>query len=99
MEDRLFQRIDRFEERLDDTCNRIEKIDAFITIKEEQAEKNLQKRIFALEEMKSGSDPEDIKLAQETLEKSKLTLERVNEGTDQNDIDIQKLVDEQAKDS
>ena len=39
MEDRLFQRIDRFEERLDDTCNRIEKIDAFITIKEEQAEK------------------------------------------------------------
>ena len=39
IEDRLFQRIDKFEERLDDTCNRIEKIDAFITIKEEQAEK------------------------------------------------------------
>ena len=49
--------------------------------------------------MKSGSDPEDIKLAQENLEKSKLTLERVKEGTDQNDIDIQKLVVEQAKES
>ncbi|MQF93847.1 MAG: biotin/lipoyl-binding protein [SAR202 cluster bacterium] len=70
-----------------------------LTKLEEQAEKNLQKRIFALEEMKSGSDPEDIKLAQENLEKSKLALERVTEGTDQNDIDIQKLVVEQAKES
>ena len=49
--------------------------------------------------MKSGSDPEDIKLAKENLEKSKLALERVTQGTDQNDIDIQKLVVEQAKES
>lgn len=48
MEDRLFQRIDRFEERLDDTCNRIEKIDAFITIKEEQAEKKFNKTLGVL---------------------------------------------------
>ena len=32
---------------------------------------NLQKRLLALEEMKSGSDPLDIKLAQENLEKNK----------------------------
>ena len=70
-----------------------------LTKLEEQAEKNLQKRILALEEMKSGSDPEDIKLAKENLEKSKLALERVTQGTDQNDIDIQKLVVEQAKES
>lgn len=48
MEDRLFQRIDRFEERLDDTCNRIEKIDAFITIKEEQAEKKFNRTLGIL---------------------------------------------------
>ena len=70
-----------------------------LTKLEEQAEKNLQKRILALEEMKSGSDPEDIKLAKENLEKSKLALERVTQGTDQNDIDIQKLVVQQAKES
>ena len=48
MEDRLFQRIDRFEERLDDTCNRIEKIDAFITIKEEHAEKKFNRALGVL---------------------------------------------------
>ena len=48
MEDRLFQRIDRFEERLDDTCNRIEKIDAFITIKEEPAEKKFNRALGVL---------------------------------------------------
>ena len=48
MEDRLFQRIERFEERLDDTCNRIEKIDAFITIKEEQAEKKFNRALGVL---------------------------------------------------
>ena len=48
MEDRLFQRIDRFEERLDDTCNLIEKIDAFITIKEEQAEKKFNRTLGVL---------------------------------------------------
>jgi len=48
IEDRLFQRIDRFEERLDDTCNRIEKIDAFITIKEEQAEKKFNRALGVL---------------------------------------------------
>ena len=35
IEERLFQRIDIFEERLDDTCNRIEKIDAYITLEKE----------------------------------------------------------------
>tara|TARA_B100000214_G_scaffold7882_1_gene5729 strand:- start:275 stop:2314 length:2040 start_codon:yes stop_codon:yes gene_type:complete len=70
-----------------------------LTKLEEQAEKNLQKRLLALEEMKSGSDPLDIKLAQENLEKNKLALERVEAGTDQNDIDIQKLIVEQAKES
>tara|TARA_B100001123_G_scaffold361392_1_gene417925 strand:- start:2395 stop:4464 length:2070 start_codon:yes stop_codon:yes gene_type:complete len=73
-------------------------IDRMIKL-EEQAEKNLQKRILALEEMKLGTDPEDLKLAEENLEKSKLALERVIGGTDQNDIDIQKLVVEQAKES
>ena len=48
IEDRLFQRIDKFEERLDDTCNRIEKIDAFITIKEEQAEKKFNRTLGIL---------------------------------------------------
>ena len=48
MEDRLFQRIDRFEERLDDSCNRIEKIDAFITIREEQAEKKFNRTLGVL---------------------------------------------------
>ena len=48
IEDRLFQRIDKFEERLDDTCNRIEKIDAFITIKEEQAEKKFNRALGVL---------------------------------------------------
>ena len=48
LEDRLFQRIDRFEERLDDNCNRIEKIDAFITIKEEQAEKKFNRTLGVL---------------------------------------------------
>ena len=48
IEDRLFQRIDKFEERLDATCNRIEKIDAFITIKEEQAEKKFNRALGVL---------------------------------------------------
>ena len=48
IEDRLFQRIDKFEESLDDTCNRIEKIDAFITIKEEQAEKKFNRALGVL---------------------------------------------------
>jgi hypothetical protein len=48
IEDRLFQRIDKFEERLDDTCNRIEKIDAFITIKEEQSEKKFNRALGVL---------------------------------------------------
>ncbi len=48
IEDRLFQRIDKFEELLDDTCNRIEKIDAFITIKEEQAEKKFNRALGIL---------------------------------------------------
>tara|TARA_R100000808_G_scaffold2373_1_gene9515 strand:- start:3125 stop:3337 length:213 start_codon:yes stop_codon:yes gene_type:complete len=48
IEDRLFQRIDKFEERLDDTCNRIEKIDAYITLKEENAEKKFNRTLGVL---------------------------------------------------
>lgn len=48
MEDRLFQRIDKFEERLDDTCNRIEKIDAYITIEKENSEKKFNKTVGIL---------------------------------------------------
>ena len=48
MEDRLFQRIDRFEERLDDTCNRIEKIDAYITIEKDNSERKFNRTVGIL---------------------------------------------------
>ena len=48
MEDRLFQRIDRFEERLDDTCNRIEKIDAYITLEKENSERKFNRSVGVL---------------------------------------------------
>jgi len=64
---------------------------------EEQAEKNLQKRLLSLAEMQKGADPEEIKLAEENLAKSKLTHTRVQNGTDTNDIEIQELLVEQAK--
>ncbi len=41
VEERIFQRIDKFEERLDDTCNRIEKIDSYITLERENSEEDL----------------------------------------------------------
>ena len=43
IEERLFQRIDKFEERLDDTCNRIEKIDAYITLEKENSERKFNR--------------------------------------------------------
>ncbi|MEC7837208.1 MAG: biotin/lipoyl-binding protein [Chloroflexota bacterium] len=66
---------------------------------EEQAEKNLQKRLLSLQEMKKGSDIEEIKLAEENLEKSQLALNRVKGGTDSNDIEIQQLLVDQAKEN
>ena len=48
MEDRLFQRIDKFEERLDDTCNRIEKIDAYITIEKDNSERKFNRTVGIL---------------------------------------------------
>ena len=48
IEDRLFQRIDKFEERLDDTCNRIEKIDTYITLEREDSEKKFNKAVGVL---------------------------------------------------
>lgn len=47
-EERIFARIDRFEERLDDTCNRIEKIDAYITIERENEDRKLNKTTAVL---------------------------------------------------
>ena len=48
IEDRLFQRIDKFEERLDDTCNRIEKIDAYITLERENSDRKFNKAVGVL---------------------------------------------------
>ena len=48
IEDRLFQRIDKFEERLDDTCNRIEKIDAYITLEKQNSEKKFNRTLGVL---------------------------------------------------
>ena len=48
IEDRLFQRIDKFEERLDDTCNRIEKIDAYITLEKQNSEKKFNRTLSVL---------------------------------------------------
>ena len=47
-EERIFQRIDKFEERLDDTCNRIEKIDSYITLDRELSQKRFNKWVSAL---------------------------------------------------
>ena len=70
-----------------------------LTKLEEQAEKNLQKRLLALAEMQNGTDPEEIKLAKENLDKSKLALIRVQNGSDSNDVEIQKLLVDQAKEN
>lgn len=48
IEDRLFQRIDKFEERLDDTCNRIEKIDSYITLERENSERKFNRSVSVL---------------------------------------------------
>ena len=70
-----------------------------LTKLEEQAEKNLQKRLLALVDMQNGTDPEEIKLAEENLDKSKLALIRVQNGSDSNDVEIQKLLVDQAKEN
>ena len=70
-----------------------------LTKLEEQAEKNLQKRILALSDMQKGADSDEISLAQENLAKSKLALERVLNGTNSNDLEIQRLLVEQAKEN
>jgi hypothetical protein len=48
IEERLFQRIDIFEERLDDTCNRIEKIDTYITLEKENSERKFNRSVGVL---------------------------------------------------
>ena len=70
-----------------------------LTKLEEQAEKNLQKRIFALSDMQKGADSEDIKLAEENLAKLKLAYNRIQNGADPNDIEIQRLLVDQAKEN
>ena len=70
-----------------------------LTKLEDQAEKNLQKRLFALSDMQKGADSEDIKLAEENLAKLKLSLKRIQNGTDANDIEIQRLLVDQAKEN
>ncbi len=47
-EERIFQRIDKFEERLDDTCNRIEKIDAYITLERDNSERKFNRSVSVL---------------------------------------------------
>jgi hypothetical protein len=47
-EERIFQRIDKFEERLDDTCNRIEKIDSYITLERENSERKFNRSVSVL---------------------------------------------------
>ena len=47
-EERIFQRIDKFEERLDDTCTRIEKIDTYITLDRENSERKFNRSVSVL---------------------------------------------------
>ena len=47
-EERIFQRLDKFEERLDDPCNRIEKIDSYITLERENSERKFNRSVSVL---------------------------------------------------
>ena len=53
---------------------------------ETQAKENLDRRLLSLEDIKSGTDPDEISLAEENLMKSQLSLETVKKGTEENDL-------------
>ena len=53
---------------------------------ETQAKESLERRLLSLEDIKSGTDPDEIALAEENLKKIKLSLENVKKGTDENDL-------------
>ena len=50
------------------------------------AKENLDRRLLSLEDIKSGTDPDEISLAEENLMKSQLSLETVKKGTEENDL-------------
>jgi len=73
---------------------------------ETQAKENLDRRLLSLEDIKSGTDPDEITLAEENLKKTQLSLENVKKGTDkndllsqQNDISIQQYLVSQAEEN
>jgi len=73
---------------------------------ETQAKENLDRRLLSLEDIKSGTDPDEIALAEENLKKTQLSLENVKKGTDendllsqQNDISIQQYLVSQAEEN
>jgi len=73
---------------------------------ETQAKENLDRRLLSLEDIKSGTDPDEISLAEENLAKTQLSLENVKNGTDkndllsqQNDISIQQYLVSQAEEN
>ena len=73
---------------------------------ETQAKENLDRRLLSLEDIKSGTDPDEITLAEENLKKTQLSLENVKNGTDkndllsqQNDISIQQYLVSQAEEN
>ena len=53
---------------------------------ETQAKENLDRRLLSLEDIKSGTDPDEISLAEENLAKTQLSLETVKKGTEENDL-------------
>lgn len=53
---------------------------------ETQAKENLDRRLLSLEDIKSGTDPNEISLAEENLAKTQLSLETVKKGTEENDL-------------
>lgn len=73
---------------------------------ETQTKENLDRRLLSLEDIKSGTDPDEITLAEENLKKTQLSLENVKKGTDkndllsqQNDISIQQYLVSQAEEN
>ena len=53
---------------------------------ETQAKENLDRRLLSLEDIKSGTDPDEISLAEENLAKTQLSLETLKKGTEENDL-------------
>jgi HlyD family secretion protein len=84
-----------YDDLLNPTQNDIERL----TFLEKQAEINLQKRLLSLNEIKLGSNINDINLAKENLEKTKLSLDTLKKGADINDLAIQELLVTQSKEN